>query len=66
MAKSPSPAFQNSPFLQFLKLKFTKSSANLGQISSLQETQNPPRNVAVYLENDFLEPQFSDVLSRFL
>ena len=55
MAKSPSPAFPNSPFLQLLKLKFTKSSPNLSQISSLQETQNPPtvfEGLDVLIPND--------------
>ena len=35
MAKSPSPAFPNYPFLQLLKLKFTKFKPNL------QFTGNP-------------------------
>ena len=42
MPKSPSPTFQKSPILQLFKLKFTKSSANISQISSLQESLTHP------------------------
>ena len=61
MAKSPTPAFQNSPFLQILKLKLTKSSANLGQISSLQESLNPPNNFH-YCDCPKTDPSFQKTI----